>query len=96
LYGPDGRAPCRDRPGGEHPRNPAASAFTAVAKNQSQELRSQRENQTQPRPPESGGFTPPSTGVSEETLFPDLDGFARDFMMEHKRLARREIGPDAE
>jgi hypothetical protein len=53
-------APCNERPGGE-PAEPAASALAAVAKNQSQELRCWGWNQNQPRPPESGGFTPPST-----------------------------------
>jgi len=54
-------APCSDHPGGTHPRKPAASSFTAAARNQSHELRSRRENQNQPKPPESGGFTPPPT-----------------------------------
>lgn len=31
-------------------------------------------------------------GVTEETLFPDLDGFARDFVAEQKRMARGEVG----
>lgn len=60
-------APCSDQPGGEQPRNPAASTFAAVARNQSQELRSRRENQNQLGPPESGGFTPPSTEVAVNT-----------------------------
>jgi hypothetical protein len=54
-------APCSDRPGGEHLRNAAANALAAVAGNQSHELRCKERNQIQPRPPESGGFTPPST-----------------------------------
>ena len=57
-------APCSDQVAGEHPRHPAASAFAAVAANQSQELRSGRWNQNQLRPPESGGSTPPSTAGS--------------------------------
>lgn len=32
-------------------------------------------------------------GVSEETLFPDIEGFARDFVWEQYRLRRGEIGP---
>ncbi|MEO6598093.1 MAG: GtrA family protein [Planctomycetota bacterium] len=37
------------------------STFAAIAKNQSQKLRNGRWNQSQLRPPESGGSTPPST-----------------------------------
>jgi hypothetical protein len=33
------------------------------------------------------------TGVGEDTLFPDLDGFARSFVMEQKRLGKRSEGP---
>jgi len=32
-------------------------------------------------------------GISEETLFPDLEGFARDFVAEQKRKAAGEIDP---
>ena len=34
-------------------------------------------------------------GVTEETLFPDIDGFARDFVMEQRRIASGEIGSAA-
>ena len=34
-------------------------------------------------------------GVSEGSLFPDLEGFAREFVWEHKRKAIGEIGPTA-
>jgi hypothetical protein len=55
-------APCSDPLGGEHPPNPAADTFAAVARNQTQELRCFRKNQMAGRPPESRGFGPPSTG----------------------------------
>lgn len=35
-------------------------------------------------------------GVREESLFPDLDGFARDFVWEQERIARREMGEGSE
>ncbi len=54
-------APCSDLGRRGHPPITAPSAFAAVAGNQSQELRCCGANQIQPRPPESGGFTPPST-----------------------------------
>jgi hypothetical protein len=60
-------APCSHQPGGEHPRNTAASAFAAVARNQSQKLRGRRRNQNHLRPPESRGSRPPSTGTSVES-----------------------------
>jgi hypothetical protein len=31
-------------------------------------------------------------GVSEDVLFPDLDGFARSFVAEHKRMRKRQDG----
>jgi hypothetical protein len=54
-------APCSDPLGGEHPPNPAADTFAAVARNQTQELRCFRKNQMAGRPPESRGFGPPAT-----------------------------------
>ena len=54
-------APCSDRPRDRHPLRPAAMTFAAVARNQSQELRSRRWNQNQLRPPESGESRPPFT-----------------------------------
>lgn len=35
-------------------------------------------------------------GVTEETLFPDIGGFARGFNMEARRRAAGEIGPGAD
>lgn len=35
-------------------------------------------------------------GLSEETLFPDLEGFARDFVAGQKRIAAGEIGPGSQ
>ena len=58
-------APCSDLLGGEHPPNPAADTFAAVARNQTQELRCFRKNQMPGRPPESRGFGPPSTLSTE-------------------------------
>ncbi|MFN9331691.1 MAG: hypothetical protein ACK6D1_03735, partial [Planctomycetota bacterium] len=57
-------APCSDLLGGEHPPNPAAETFAAVARNQTQELRCFRKNQMAGRPPESRGFGPPSTALA--------------------------------
>jgi len=54
-------APCSDRPRDRHPLRPVASTFAAVARNQSQELRSRGRNQNQLRPPDSGGSRPPFT-----------------------------------
>ena len=68
-------APCSERPGGGHPPIPAASAFAAVARNQSQELRGRRRNQIQLKPPESGGFTPPSTPMAAEPIGPTTKRF---------------------
>lgn len=55
------RGPCSHEAGGWQPPTAAASEFTAVARNQSQELRCWRRNQNQFRPPDSRGLGAPST-----------------------------------
>jgi hypothetical protein len=57
-------APCSHRAGDEQPRNTAANTFAAVARNQSQQLRSGERNQIQLRPPDSRASTQPSTRVT--------------------------------
>ena len=53
---------CSRQPGrGQRPRGPAANAFAAIARNQTQELRCFRKNQKRGRPPESRGSRQPST-----------------------------------
>jgi len=57
--------PCSRRHRRRHPSPPATGGFAAAAGNQSQVLRCAGWNQSHAKPPDSGGFTQPSTDAAD-------------------------------